>query len=396
MYVRGSDKNIEYKRDLNGFFRGIIMSDADPIELYRCKIFVPEIHELVYDTVEGREKVRYYIAPDELGSLQPDDHKQLIETLPWAEQASSLFGEQGLSHYDAFRGTQTPGTNYDTGSRRTNTPNAQEMNTYVSQTLASGDIVKGTSGSDTNPFNPTGQASVYMPAPNAPNAHGIHGIPSVGAHVWVFFDRGDINCPVYFAACPSAAETNQVFHDRQYPDGYSDNYKESANVKDRPPEPSSETNLNRERVSERSDLGNIDPETRRLLYELTQSEVGGQGRNAQIAFMETVSNRAAAEGRSIHSIVTDKRYYEPLKRGITRPVNNTTRNNYNSVFDQVVAGTNITRGATHNASAGVARSARAGGYNANVRSIIVIGGETFYNKELPREQNWLREFNETS
>ena len=203
------------------------------------------------------------------------------------------------------------------------------------------------------------------------------------------------NCPVYFASCPAMTETEQVYQNGGYPQGYSTNYNPQG-AEDRPPEPNSETNLNRERVSERGDLGNIDPETRRLLYELMQSEVGGQGRDAQIAFMETVSNRAAAEGRSIYSIVTDRRYYEPLQRGITRSVNNTTRNNYNSVFDEVVAGSNITRGATHNASAGVARKVRAGGYNANVSSIIVVGGETFYNKEFPREQNWLREFNETS
>ena len=56
MYVRGSDKNIEYKRDLNGFFRGIIMDDADPSKFYRCKIFIPELHS-GYFTNEKGEKI---------------------------------------------------------------------------------------------------------------------------------------------------------------------------------------------------------------------------------------------------------------------------------------------------------------------------------------------------
>ncbi len=112
--------------------------------------------------------------------------------------------------------------------------------------------------------------------------------------------------------------------------------------------------------------------------------------------METVANRAAAEGRSIDSIVSDTRYYEPLQKGITRPVNSTTQANYDSVFEEVASGSNITNGATHNASAGVARRVNAGGYDANVDSVIVIGGETFYNKEFPREQNWLKKFNSTS
>ena len=160
-------------------------------------------------------------------------------------------------------------------------------------------------------------------------------------------------------------------------------------------ESEAEPNLNSEsaRLAERSDLNNIDPETKRLLYELTQAEVGSQGRDAQIAFMETVANRAAAEGRSIKSIVTDVRYYQPLQEGTTKSVNSTTRNNYNSVFNEVVAGSNITRGATHNASAGVARAVNAGGYNSNVDSIKVIGGETFYSKDLPKERNWLEKYN---
>ena len=148
-----------------------------------------------------------------------------------------------------------------------------------------------------------------------------------------------------------------------------------------------------QRVTERSDLNDIDPETKRKLYELMQAEVGGQGRDAQIAFMETVANRAAAEGRSIDSIVSDTRYYEPLQKGITRSVNSTTQAQYNSIFEEVVSGSNITNGATHNASAGVAISVYNGGYDANVNSIKVIGGETFYSKEFSNEKNWLKKFN---
>ena len=321
MYVRGSDKNIEYKRDLNGFFRGIIMSDADPMRLYRCRIFVPEIHELVYDTTEGRDEVRYYIAPDQIGSLPPADHKRLLETLPWAEQASSLFGEQSMSHYNAFKETQTPGTNYDTGSRRTNTPNAQEMNTYPSQVLANSDVVKGSSGSDTNPFNPTGQAGVYMPVPNAPHAHGIHGIPSVGAHVWVFFDRGDINCPVYFAACPSGTETNQVYidGDSSYPDGFSSQYGEENSLFQGPPEPKrafqGDSSFNRE---------DLPPGLQPLYQDYVQygEEYGVDPRFlASISILETNGGRSRAfrEGNNAMGI-SNKRgvnYYrnDPAARG---------------------------------------------------------------------------------
>jgi hypothetical protein len=228
MYVRGSDKNIEYKRDLNGFFRGIIMDDADFKKLYRCKIFIPELHTIPYTEVKGKQQ---YTAPDKIGSLPPDVHKALIDMLPWAEQASSLFGEQSTSHYSASREAQTGGVNYPQESSRTNPPNSKVMGTYPAQTLANASATSGPIA-DNNPLNPTG--NIYAPAPNAPNAHGIHGTPSVGAHVWVFFDKGDINCPVYFAACPSGAETNQVMQEMNV-NGYSSNYGKQE-VEDTPPE----------------------------------------------------------------------------------------------------------------------------------------------------------------
>jgi len=229
MYVRGSDKNIEYKRDLNGFFRGIIMDDADFKKLYRCKIFIPEIHTIPYTKVKGKQQ---YTAPDKIGSLPPDVHKALLDMLPWAEQASGLFGEQSASHYSASREAQTGGVNYPQKSRRDTPPNSRVMGTYPAQTLANASATSGPIA-DNNPLNPTG--NIYAPAPNAPNAHGIHGIPSVGAHVWVFFDRGDINCPVYFAACPSGAETNQVMQEMNV-NGYSSNYGKQE-VENTPPEP---------------------------------------------------------------------------------------------------------------------------------------------------------------
>jgi len=228
MYVRGSDKNIEYKRDLNGFFRGIIMDDADFKKLYRCKIFVPEIHTIPYTKVKGKQQ---YTAPDKIGSLPPDVHKSLLDMLPWAEQASSLFGEQSMSVYSAKLGMQTGGVNYYDESRRTNPPNARLMGTAPAETLANASATGGQIA-DNNPLNPTG--NIYAPAPNAPMARGIHGTPSVGAHVWVFFDRGDINCPVYFAACPSGLETNQVMRDRNVT-GFSSAYPNEEGV-DTPPQ----------------------------------------------------------------------------------------------------------------------------------------------------------------
>ena len=391
MYVRGSDQNIEYKRDLSGFFRGIVVDDYDPLNLQRVKIFVPGVTN--YDS--GRDEDAFK-APHKIGSIKPVDHQKLLDICPYAEQASSLWGELGSSHYSASSGSQVSKATYVDNQTDDKPPNSKTGGLMPRQSISNRDNAgAGSSIDGFSNINP--HAASYLPINSGPDASGFYGVPSVGSKVWVFFERGDINLPVYFAGCPNMMETEKVNLNGMSgtPEGFSSNYGQNQ-IEDRPPEPLQQDNLNRDRVTERTDFGNIDSETRRLLYELTQSEVGGQGRDAQIAFMETVSNRAAAEGRSIYSIVTDIRYYEPLQRGITRPVSSTTRANYDSVFSEVARGSNITKGATHNASAGVARSVRAGGYNSNLSSIIEIGGETFYNKEFPREQNWLKRFNETS
>jgi hypothetical protein len=110
--------------------------------------------------------------------------------------------------------------------------------------------------------------------------------------------------------------------------------------------------------------------------------------------METVANRAAVEGRSIDSIVTDSRYYEPIntKGGGSvdnlRPVNNSTAGSYNNILNDVIGGSNITNGATQNASGGVARNWQ-NLYDGQAGTRVDIGGETFYSKTY--EQNKLIE-----
>ena len=141
----------------------------------------------------------------------------------------------------------------------------------------------------------------------------------------------------------------------------------------------------------RSQLAGMSSETRDKLYKLTQAEVGSQGSRAQQAFMETVANRSAIQGKTIDFTVSDRRYYEPIMGegksiNTLRAVNDATRAKYDEILNKVIGGSNITNGATHNASAGVAKKVNEGGYNANTSSIIVIGGETFYSKTYEQKK----------
>jgi hypothetical protein len=131
-----------------------------------------------------------------------------------------------------------------------------------------------------------------------------------------------------------------------------------------------------------SELSN--PDVQRKLFNLMEAEVGGQGTQAQLAWMETVRNRATVRGVSIDTIISDTKYYEPYKTGaINRAAARLTNEkvtSYKDTVNKALAGSNITNGATHNASTTVAASVKRGGFNSVQSSIIDIGGETFYSK----------------
>ena len=128
------------------------------------------------------------------------------------------------------------------------------------------------------------------------------------------------------------------------------------------------------------------PETRQLFYQMMHAEVGSQGKESQVAFAETVFNRAHATNRSLKSILSDRGYYQPYRdggfarAGNALAANPTLSGRYASVLGEVAGGSNTTQGATHNASGSVAASVNRGGYDAVTSSIKVIGGETYYSK----------------
>jgi peptidoglycan hydrolase-like protein with peptidoglycan-binding domain len=144
-------------------------------------------------------------------------------------------------------------------------------------------------------------------------------------------------------------------------------------------------------VPSRMKLVNMSPKTKERLYKLTQAEVGSQGARAQQAFMETVVNRASIQGKSIDYTVSDHRYYEPINTkgngnvDNLRPVSNNAKAKYDKILDKVIEGSNITNGATHNASAGVAKNWESK-YDGQAGTRRDIGGETFYSKTYEQKK----------
>ena len=119
-----------------------------------------------------------------------------------------------------------------------------------------------------------------------------------------------------------------------------------------------------------------DPKERDVLYRYTHAEVGGQGRKAAQAFMEVVTNRADAEGKSVSQVLTGTQgahsgsdYYPAITHMRAGRAESTP--DYDSVAQDVANGSNIANYGTGNASGTVGfakgpRTARHGDENFGI------------------------------
>ena len=317
MYTRGSDRNIEYKRYLNGFFRGIVVDDNDPLELQRVRVFIPEITNI------GEESdINEFIAPHKIGSIKPEKHQKILELVPFAEQASGLFGEYGNSHYSAALASNTSKATYVKTKTDSKVPNSKDGGYMPRQ--AEANINNAGAGSSMDDFTNTNpHSNSYLPKNSGPEVSGVFGVPSVGSHVWVFFDRGDINCPVYFAHCPSIPETAKVYQDGGYPNGFSTDYDKEG-VEDTPPETKSEANLRSFREDGSFNREDLPPNLQPLYEDYVRygEEYGVDPRFlASISILETGggTSQAFREGNNAMGISnrTGVNYYrnDPAARG---------------------------------------------------------------------------------
>ncbi|MFG1381263.1 hypothetical protein [Xanthobacter versatilis] len=106
------------------------------------------------------------------------------------------------------------------------------------------------------------------------------------------------------------------------------------------------------------------------LAAITQAEVGGQGPQAQQAFMESVLNRAAARGQTLAQTLTGGYFppvtYQHADRFATDPQ---LAGRYGGMVGNVLGGSNVSQFATGNASGGV-------GFNGGPQ-VSAYGGERF-------------------
>jgi hypothetical protein len=95
-----------------------------------------------------------------------------------------------------------------------------------------------------------------------------------------------------------------------------------------------------------------DPRVQAQFYNLVHNEVGGQGPQAQQAFIETLFNRSATRGKTLTETINDKNYYpESSYKPVT--IYPDQQAHYDRLVGSVTQGSNISGGATGNASGSV-------------------------------------------
>ena len=122
-----------------------------------------------------------------------------------------------------------------------------------------------------------------------------------------------------------------------------------------------------------------DPSIQSRLNALTIAEVGSQGYDAQLAFQETVFNRAAARGQTLDQTMSTN-YYPSL--GNPNAVTQQQSQYYSGITNQVMAGSNISNYATGNASGSVGFNNGYETYGSNGERFGVEGPDTGWANQM--------------
>jgi tape measure domain-containing protein len=127
------------------------------------------------------------------------------------------------------------------------------------------------------------------------------------------------------------------------------------------------------------------PATLNKLFAMTEAEVGGQGSQAQQAFMETIFNRASARGMTLDQVLSDRKYFPQSTFDAASRVDPAAMaQKYGGIYGQVRYGSNVSGFATDNGSLDP-RTGRIPGLSDAV-SYKTINGETFM---VPKgDQGW--------
>jgi hypothetical protein len=212
-----------------GFFRGTVVQNNDPDRRGRVKIAIPEFTaQLARDLGLPADIYNARFVGDNINTIYNREVLQkFCDVLKWAEQAAPLIGGGTAGVFDAKNGNATVGEGYRGTLRE---PLGEESITPSGESVspkaaASVNAIPG--GFDVG--YKTGICDVYnqtlAPSPINNATKGMFSVPRVGSQVWVFFENGSLDYPVYIGYVFDKSDWNSVMNtqgsnpDLHYPAG---------------------------------------------------------------------------------------------------------------------------------------------------------------------------------
>jgi len=199
------------EKKLFGNYLGIVVQNNDPQQRGRVKVFVPDITAATYSGWQNTlNDKKFNFVGNNINSSVTDILSDLKKQLPWAECAAPLASEVSGGRFNYFSSqasisdtarlsTFAPSLTKNIKENNQNVDDIGEKpaNIYESVEYKLHDAFNDPERYNTNIANK--YSFNYTPNSYSNKAKGSFGVPNVGAHVWVFFQQGDRQRPVYFA-----------------------------------------------------------------------------------------------------------------------------------------------------------------------------------------------------
>lgn len=220
MFIGGSGSGNEFSRNDQGFYRGVVIKNNDPLRLNRVKIYISELSNQPFE--------EWFDSYDDIAVKTPgtnnkedkwadtDVFEEISKNIPWAEPCYPIIGESGNSrYYKDGKIVTISDCNYVEGFEVINDePPSLDKGSfapafiYENKGTYIGDAFANPTANLASQCNP--YSFLYKPSSHTNKAKGITGIPEVGSKVWVFHWQGDFNFPVYFGTMKDYRELTLI------------------------------------------------------------------------------------------------------------------------------------------------------------------------------------------
>lgn len=227
----------KYASGAYGFYKGIVIQNDDPDRRGRVKIFIPAFQPQIYDKWIGASdggKQNFTVRFPGGNNVNSDPNLNVIleevkKISLWADQASPLVGAGTAGLYnqqsdsatisDASFPTSRESESGTTPSANVDSIGEKAGHLFETRQFRLNDGFVTYNKDHTPEINPF--AHQYRPSTYSNMTKGLFSVPNVGAHVWIFFENGNVTKPVYCAYSYDKTDWQSIYDQTMTPDGTS-------------------------------------------------------------------------------------------------------------------------------------------------------------------------------